>query len=166
MASGRPWTADGRRAGQQEVQPRGPQPNRIWPGREGRAGPPTPGFCFPTLQGSPPSLPTPTANWALTPAHMPLPQEVGPGGHCLPSCSPKCCAPRTSGHGAPSQEPASAASQAGCSDQPCLWAPGALPTRCPVSRTPAPNCACGRNPNYPESCQEIKDMPTFFKTSL
>lgn len=37
---------------------------------------------------------------------------------------------------------------------------------CPARWTPAPNCACGRDPNYPASCQEIKDMPTFFKTSL
>lgn len=37
---------------------------------------------------------------------------------------------------------------------------------CPVSRTPVPSCAYGRNPGSLESCQEIKDMPTFFKTSL
>lgn len=98
---------------------------------------------------SPPSWecllhPHPEAKGGAPPAQVPLPWAAG----------------RWPWQQAPSQ-----AGCAGGSGPTGLRA--ALPTRalpCPLDSNP--NCACGRDPNYRASCQEIKDMPTFFKTSL
>lgn len=153
---------------------RGPQARRAQPGREGRADPLTQSFCFPTLQGIPPS---PPSHGALNPAQLLLCRTAalaGPGRSCLPrpllpSCSLACCSlgaqPRA--RLPPLQLGMQGALGLQGSDPGWLAREPQGPCpRCPASRTPAPNCACGRNSNYPESCQEIKDMPTFFKTSL
>lgn len=36
----------------------------------------------------------------------------------------------------------------------------------PAAQDTSPHCACRRNLNCPESCQEMNDMPTVIKTSV
>lgn len=172
MAIGSPWTADSRKCSP------GPTAQQAWPGREGRAGPPTPASLSHPWEFllHPSAHPNPAAIWALATLRYLSPRKLAlavPGGNALPSqssCSPKCCSPRTW---------VPARSQPSCSRgwvYTRLGAPGLRLTLPMGPRSPAhplpfkqdsgSNCACGRNPDYPESCQEIKDMPTFFKTSL
>lgn len=40
------------------------------------------------------------------------------------------------------------------------------PSHPPATQDTSPHWACGRNLNCPESCQEMKDMPTVIKTSV
>lgn len=163
---------------QQEVQPRAHSPAGL--GLEGKEGlVPQHQLLFPTLGNSsftPHPHHNPAAIWALAALRYPSRRKLAlavPGGNALPSqssCSPKCCSPRT---WVPARSQPS--SSRGWVDT-RLGAPGLRLTLPMGPRSPAhslpfkqdsgPNCACGRNPDYPESCQEIKDMPTFFKTSL
>lgn len=36
----------------------------------------------------------------------------------------------------------------------------------PAAQDTSPHCACRKNLNRPESCQEMNDMPTVIKTSV
>lgn len=127
----------------------------------------------PAPQGTSPS-PLPHSWGALAPAWTSLPREVGPGcprPSSLPSAAPRAAPPGplgTQGARPGAARPGLGVQWAlGLGAQPDLaWGQqGPRPLAAP-GRRPAPSCACGRNPNYPESCQEIKDVPTCFQTSL
>lgn len=110
-------------------------------------------------------LPHPPGNasFTLTPA-TPTPKLTG--GHPLRCPSPG--QPAAGPGSSPAPRPGVQEAQ-GLSAQASLAVGPRGPAHsppCPARWTPAPNCAGGRDPNYPASCQEIKDMPTFFKTSL
>lgn len=109
------------------------------------AGPPPP------TPAPPPRHPHPEGSWR-TQLRCPCPGQPA----ASPGSSPPSQARCAGGSGPLAPRPALPMGPRGPAHSP----------PCPACWTPAPNCACGRDPNYPASCQEIKDMPTFFKTSL
>lgn len=141
-ATGRPWTVDRRLTSRtsQEAQP------------GGKGGP-----------GLPHQAPA-----SCSPGNAPFAPAPQPAGHC-----PQALLPQDGwAHRAPGRERPPVPGWA-CSRH---WASGLSLTlrggtggpahSLPQRRCAAPSCACGRSPNYPESCQEIKDMPTCFETSV
>lgn len=137
---------------QQEEQPRAHSPAGL--GLEGKEGlVPQHQLLFPTLGNSsftPHTHPQPTGDWL--PLRYPSPRKsalAAPGGSALPSqssYSPKCCSPKTwvPATSLPSFSPGWVSTRLWAPGlRPCPWAPGALPTHCPSSRTQAPTVLVG-----------------------